>query len=124
MKIIENSNRDVESLTPKDKVNVKVKELTVAPVKAETSKNSFEKMEGFKQKLADRLDRMKETKQIETEVKNPDKDKGTQERKQMGTRENDKAVERMNSGKDISFGWITQGEHKCLKIKVDSSHLR
>ena len=122
MKMNETGVRDTNRCVPDEKEMKRIKELTVAPVKAETSKNSFEKMEGFKQKLADRLDRMKEAKQIETEVKKPDK--GTQERKQMGTRENDKAVERMNSGKDISFGWITQGEHECLKIPAKSARLR
>ena len=120
MKVEKTEKQGAERLLPKENESVKIKELIVAPVKAESSENLSEKVESFKQKLADRLERMKETKQIETEVKKPDKDKLALERNQMGKKENDSTVERMNSGKDVSFsGWVSTLDLKCRKAKVN-----
>jgi len=120
VKVEKTEKQGAERLLPKENESVKIKELIVAPVKAESSENLSEKVESFKQKLADRLERMKETKQIETEVKKPDKDKLALERNQMGKKENDSTVERMNSGKDVSFsGWVSTLDLKCRKAKVN-----
>ena len=111
MKLKETDNKGVERLLPKEKEIAKIKELTVAPVKAETAGNETEKMKNLYTALGNRLEHQKEAKQAAAEIKKPVTGK------RIDTNENDDVVKRMNNGEDVSFKGmsLSRCEKACAK---------
>lgn len=120
MKINDTGMKDVQRPTVTEKEIAKMKELSVAPVKSDTSDTQKVKLTETREMISGRL-----AQQRETQVKSAEAKKTVESGKagdKLSGNELVSADSKLNRGGDVSFKANGPCEKLCLKVKVETGY--